>query len=371
MRIAQLANFVSQTSDGLKRSVDALGEGYAQSGHTRLLVVPGAQDCVSTSSAGTVVTIASPLMMKGDRVLVNMAKVRRVLEQFSPTNVEVSDRWMMTWAAKWATRRQIPSVLLSHDRMDDMLSFSMELDVAGQIHFLNRRLARHYDRIVVTTRYSAGEWINTKANLMVQPWGVDLEEFSPVTDRGISHGPLTLVYAGALSREKSPHLAVATAVELDRRGVDVQLHVYGTGPHFEELRTLAGGAPVFFHGYLESRAALSEAYTSADIALSVCPVETFGLTALEALACGTPVVVADRGGAREVVDPCCAGWASPDPVFLADAVLNLAERLREDEQAMRMAARKHAENYPWQASIDAMLTLHESLLTHSSTPMKD
>jgi alpha-1,6-mannosyltransferase len=236
---------------------------------------------------------------------------------------------------------------------------------------MNRHLARLYDRIVVTTRYSAGEWINTSASLMVRPLGVDLDEFTPSKRPEQSKGRSRLVYAGQLAREKSPHLAVATAVELNRRGHDIQLDVYGTGRHFEELRVLAGEAPVFFHGYLDSRTALREAYQNADIVLSVCPVETFGLTVLESLACGTPVVTADRGGAREVVDSSCAEWASPDPVFLADAVLRMVARLKESEQTLRQAARTHAEKYPWSRAIDSMLEVHSSLLQASTQPQCD
>ena len=113
---------------------------------------------------------------------------------------------------------------------------------------------------------------------------------------------LRLVHVGRLSREKSPHLAVATAVDLHRRGVPVRLDVYGTGPHRDELEEIAGGAPVVFHGHVAGREELADRIGEADIALSVCPGETFGLAVLEALACGTPVVTAAYGGARELVD---------------------------------------------------------------------
>jgi alpha-1,6-mannosyltransferase len=294
-------------------------------------------------------------------MVVNTSKVCQVLDKFQPTNIEVSDKWTMTAAGLWARRHRVPSILLSHERLDDMASLFLELEISNQVYFLNRFLARIYDRVVVTTRYSGGEWINTQANLAVQPLGVDLEEFTCDHHPRERTSTIKLIYAGRLSREKSPHLAVATAVELDRRGVDIQLNVFGTGPHIEELRTLADGAPIFFSGYLDSRAALSEAYRAADIALSVCPAETFGLAVLEALACGTPVITADRGGARELVDSTCAEWASPDPVFLADAVMRMAARIASDEQGLRDAARKRAERYPWDQAVAGMLALHEEL----------
>jgi alpha-1,6-mannosyltransferase len=185
---------------------------------------------------------------------------------------------------------------------------------------------------------------------------VDLDTFrphpAPVSD------VLRLAHVGRLSREKSPHLAVATAVELHRRGVPVHLDVFGDGPHRDELVALAGDAPVTFHGFVDGRADLCRRVAAADVALSVCPGETFGLAVLEALASGTPVVTADRGGARELVDEHSGAWAEPDPVALADAVLALAAR---PAAVRRRAARLRAERFPWQTTVDRMLDVHAAV----------
>lgn len=167
------------------------------------------------------------------------------------------------------------------------------------------------------------------------------------------------MHVGRLSREKSPHLAVATAVELHRRGVPVRLDVYGTGPHRRELEELAGDAPVVFHGHVDGRRALAAVLGAADVALSVCPGETFGLAVLEALACGTPVVTASHGGGRELVDDRCGGWAEPSPGPLAEAVLTVAAR-REPE--VRRAARRRAEEFCWSTTVRGMLAVHTRAL---------
>jgi alpha-1,6-mannosyltransferase len=170
---------------------------------------------------------------------------------------------------------------------------------------------------------------------------------------------LRLVHVGRLSREKSPHLAVATAVELHRRGVPVRLDVYGTGPHRGELEEIAAGAPVAFHGHVEGREELAALLGAADVALSVCPGETFGLAVLEALACGTPVLTASYGGARELVDRDSGAWADPAPGPLADAVLALHRR---PEAVVRAAARRRAEQFCWSATVREMLALHTRAL---------
>jgi len=166
------------------------------------------------------------------------------------------------------------------------------------------------------------------------------------------------VHFGRLSREKSPHLAVATAVELHRRGVPVTLDVYGEGPHLDELVEIAGSAPVTFHGHVAGRAELARRIAVADIALSVCPGETFGLAVLEALASGTPVVTASVGGASELIDAESGAWGDPDPHSLADAVLELAAR---DEASTRAAARRRAEQFPWSSTIEKMIDIHAAL----------
>ena len=194
------------------------------------------------------------------------------------------------------------------------------------------------------------------------PLGVDLDTFRPAPPGPRPDGPLLLTHFGRLSREKSPHLAVATAVELHRRGVPVRLDVYGEGPHRSELADLALDAPVTFHGFVAGRAELNERIAAADISLSVCPSETFGLAVLEALASGTPVVTADRGGARELVDAGSGAWAPPLPEALADAVLSVAGR---PVPARRRGARARAELFPWTATTESMLAVHERVMRSS------
>jgi alpha-1,6-mannosyltransferase len=261
--------------------------------------------------------------------------------------------------AWWARRNGVRSVLLSHERMGDMLTMRTGLETTSKVSIglLNRLIVRSFDTVVVTSSYAEGEFraVADAAGCPIVrvPLGVDLEAFRPAR-RGAGD-ELRLVHAGRLSREKSPHLAVATAVELHRRGVPLRLDVYGEGPHRAELEELAGCAPVRFHGHVAGRAVLGEHLAAADVALSVCPGETFGLAVLEALACGTPVVTADRGGARELVDASCGAWGSPDPAALADAVLRLVAL---PEAARRTAARRRAEQYGWDRTVARMLALH-------------
>jgi len=361
VRIAQLANFVGPTSGGMKHAVDALGAGYAAAGAERLLVIPGPRDARFQTAAGEVVQLRAPRVGGGYRLIVEPWRVSETLDAFAPTSVEVSDKSTLLPVASWARRNGVRSVLFSHERLDAMLALRTGWGVGASASTaaLNRLLVRQFDAVVVTSTFARGEFATPAARAGTPthhiPLGVDLEVFRPGRPGSPRSGPLRLVHVGRLSREKSPHLAVATAVELHRRGVPLVLDVYGEGPHRRELEQLAADAPVVFHGHVAGRRTLSARISRADVALSVCPAETFGLAVLEALASGTPVVTADVGGARELVDEHSGAWAAPDPAALADAVLELAARPRE---VSRSGARRRAEEFPWARSVAAMLDVH-------------
>jgi alpha-1,6-mannosyltransferase len=370
LRIAQLANFVGPTSGGMRTAIDHLGMGYRAAGAERILVTPGERDSVTETAAGTVVRLRAPKVGGGYRMIAEPWRVTDVLERFRPTTVEISDKSTLLPVARWARRNGIGSVLFSHERLDAMVSLrtGRQLGIAAGVGALYRLLGKTYDAIVVTSRYAAEEFAEVTTPLARIPLGVDLDTFHPSLATPVPDGLLKLVHAGRLSREKSPHLAVATAVELHRRGVPLRMDVYGSGPHLDELLAIAGNAPVVFHGYVDGRQALAKHLAEADVALSVCPGETFGLAVLEALASGTPVVTADTGGARELVDETCGRWAPARADHLADAVLALVAETPEGDR--RTAARRRAEQYDWQTCVDRMLTLHTRLAAGTRTPRR-
>jgi glycosyltransferase involved in cell wall biosynthesis len=92
---------------------------------------------------------------------------------------------------------------------------------------------------------------------------------------------------------------------------------------------------VRFTGFLDDDA-LRHHYAAADVAVAPSIYEPFGLVAVEAMASGTPVVVSDTGGLREVVDgPCGLRIAPEDPEALAAALVRV---LDDAELAQRLAA---------------------------------
>jgi glycosyltransferase involved in cell wall biosynthesis len=150
--------------------------------------------------------------------------------------------------------------------------------------------------------------------------GIDLDAFAPV-DRaaakaalGVS-GPL-LVTAGALLPRKGQDLAIAALKAIP----GATLILVGGGPDRTRLEGLAAGLPVRFLG-VRPHGELPGLLAAADI--MVLPTVSEGLANVwvEALACGTPVVTSDVGGAREVFDDPAYGRLVPrEPAAIAAAV---------------------------------------------------
>ena len=225
--------------------------------------------------------------------------------------------------------------------------------------WLNRRTARAYHRVICTTGWAAAEFGRIGAGNVVRvPLGVDLGTFSPqagrVRTRYVGEGQILLVHCGRLSAEKRPQRSVTTLATLRAAGMPVRLVVAGDGPLRSRLarRAARAGLPVTFAGFLPGRAELAALLAGDDVAIAPGPAETFGLAALEALACGTPVVVSAESALPEVVGDAGASVPGEDLAAGVRAVLAWPERSR------RAAARARAEQYDWGTAARDFLAAH-------------
>lgn len=360
MRIVRLANFVAPRSGGLRTALTELGAGYLAEGHEAVLIVPGERDGDEPAGQGRVITLRGPRVpfTGGYRVLLRRRRIAGLLAGLAPDSLEVSDRTTLRWTGRWARRHGARAVMVSHESLAALLGMAIPAPALARVlaDALNRRTARAYDQIICTTAWAAAEFTRIDApNLRRAPLGVDLATFTPPHEAGAKADPdVLLVHCGRLSVEKKPERSLTTLGTLRAGGVDARLIVAGDGPLRDRLerRAMREELPVRFTGFINERAELAALLGSADVVLAPGPAETFGLAALEALACGTPVVVSAESALPEVVGDAGASVAGEDLAAGVRAVLARPEPER------RAAARARAERYGWPAAVREFLLVH-------------
>lgn len=213
---------------------------------------------------------------------------------------------------------------------------------------------------------------NSLANLGVNPEkvtvlrnGIDLDRFGP-RDRTMIRAKLDLsgpvwLTVGRLIELKGVHIAIETLTRVP----DATLLIAGDGPEERKLRDLVErfglGRQVRFLGAIPHDR-LCDYYNAADVMILASSREGMPNVALEALACGTPVIAAPFAGVIELLSAPEAGEiaAERSAEAIASAWLRLRGRALE-----RAATRSFAERLGWQPVVKAQCALYARILSDS------
>ncbi|MBQ0977052.1 glycosyltransferase [Micromonospora sp. M61] len=237
-----------------------------------------------------------------------------------------------------------------------------------------RELGRSVDRIVAQCRDEVGELVRMgvpRSRMTVVPSGVNLATFAPLgpaADR--ESGRARILTVGRLVERKGFQTVVrAMALVPDAECVVVGGPPEGlleTDTYARRLRALAESCGVADRVHLVGavpREEMGRWYRSADLLVAAPWYEPFGLTPLEAMACGVPVVGTAVGGIRDTVVDGTTGDLVParDPQALAAAIQGLLDdRIRRFAYAT--AARERARTrYSWAATAERLVEVYSEV----------
>jgi D-inositol-3-phosphate glycosyltransferase len=244
------------------------------------------------------------------------------------------------------------------------------------------RVIRSADRIIAPTTTERDQLIDLydadPNKIFVAPPGVDLDRFSPGDRKaakerfGFSDDPL-VVFVGRLQAFKGTDIAVDAMAHLQRLVPDSQLAIVGgdspRGNRGERMRLRLAARRLGVLDKLRfmepvSHDQLPELYRAADVVVVPSASESFGLVALEASACGTPVVATAVGGLRQIVRDGESGYLVQrrDSVSFAAA---LSRVLADPGAQDRLGANavKEAHRFPWARTTDGILEAFVSVST--------
>ena len=186
----------------------------------------------------------------------------------------------------------------------------------------------------------------TGCEIEVIPNFVDTDRFHPHgAPRSVDRPPLAVHVSNFRAVKRVPWL-IEAFVEATR-GSEAQLTLVGDGPDQAACIRLAGELGVEDRvRFLGERDALPELLAPADVFLLASATESFGLSALEAMACGVPVVSTRVGGVPEVVEHGVSGLLAPadDRSAFAAAIHELlfdSDRVAEMGAAARSRVEEH------------------------------
>ncbi len=258
-----------------------------------------------------------------------------------------------------------PVALLAHHLFGTTAFQEASPPLAAATWLLERPLGRVYRGVPTmavsrSTARDLGERGLAEEQISVIPNGVDLDRFTPAGERFETP---TLLYVGRLKRYKRVDLPIRAVAALRSEGVNVRLIVAGAGDGEKSLRALVGelgvGDAVEFRGFVTEEEK-RELFRRAWVHVLTSPKEGWGITNLEAAACGTPTIASDSPGLRDSVVDGETGFLVPhgDVVALAERIRRLIgdEALRDQ---LGRQARQFAERFTW----DGAATETESFLT--------
>ncbi|MGB9133421.1 MAG: glycosyltransferase family 4 protein [Methanosarcina sp.] len=180
--------------------------------------------------------------------------------------------------------------------------------------FLGKMIFSRADAVICISEYEKGliesDFNVAEKTIKIQN-GINLSEFENLKSQKNENKDKILLYVGRLEEYKGVQYIIQSLPELQ----DFRLRIVGKGPYEKELRDIAERLEVgerieWLKGI--SRKELLECYADADIFLMLSSHEAYGITVAEALASGTPCVVAKGSALDEFVDRTnCTGIEKP------------------------------------------------------------
>jgi D-inositol-3-phosphate glycosyltransferase len=245
------------------------------------------------------------------------------------------------------------------------------------------------DRITANTSVEKTQLVRLygagSSRIRVVPPGVDLARFRPIEQSyarkviGIPAHQRLILFAGRIERLKGIDALFRAIAMLRERRTDwdwgnVRVAVIGGDPsaagqqaneemaRLHALRSTLGLDDVIAFLGARDQDVLQYYYAAAEVLVMPSHYESFGMVALEAMACGTPVIASDVGGLSTLVQHNKTGLRvrANDPGALARAI----EQLLDDDALRRRmghAAACYAEDYSWQRVVDLLLNVYGEL----------
>jgi len=292
-----------------------------------------------------------------------------------------SHYWLSGTAALQLSHRwAIPHITMFHT-IAHLKQLANPQDVEPLIRLeIERRLIQQVDYIIASTKEERLQIIRhcgaTPGQVRVIPCGIDLKLFKPQdkqqarTKLGLAHREPVLLFVGRLDPYKGPDLLLHSASMMQEK---TQIVIVGgkssNDKDQQQLKELAVKLKISKRVHFidaQPQYKLPVIYNAADVTVVPSYYESFGLAAVESLACSTPVVATRTGGLTTVVQNNKTGFLVPRcPGFFAERLDSLLQNPTMFKE-MSKAARPSVLQFSWKNVANMVQNMYEDVVNEET-----
>ncbi len=316
----------------------------------------------------------------------HLAEFTREVEKFRKHNglqydLIHSHYWLSGWAGKWLQEWwNVPHITMLHTLGEVKNAIGIGMDEPGLRIECEKMLIKDCQRIIAPSEREKKALIRyydaSPETISIVPCGVNLGLFRPI-DKKIARphigfdGDGIVLFVGRIVPLKGVDKLLMAMAHLEK-SQRLKLVVIGGDEHsrleLEKLKSLSRSMQiqdsVTFLG-LVNQEMLPYYYSAADLCVVPSYYESFGLVALESLACGTPVVATRVGGIEGVIRQDETGYVvrDNDPHRLADKIALLFSMSKAKGETTSQI-RESVTKFSWSNTADRMVREYRALLSH-------
>lgn len=305
-----------------------------------------------------------------------VTEVKKKLKEFDIVHLHQYRSFQNIVIHHYAEQYNIPYVLQAHGSLTTFFQKGWLKRAFDAIW--GYRILSGASKLIALTEAEAGQYRSmgvSEAKIEIIPHGIALAEFADLPPKGtfrkkygLSDSEEIILYLGRIHQIKGIDILVRAFAELSRDGRSTRLVIVGPDdgylPALKKLITdLKITAKVLLTGTLYGQEKFS-AYVDADVYVLPSVYEIFGITALEACACGAPVIVTDRCGIADII----AGEAGLAIPYDKEQLKNNLLKILNDEKLRLQFSEKGKllvrEKLNWEKIIDRVEGIYQSIIKH-------
>jgi len=393
MRIAFFTDTFFPNIDGVTTAVINYANGLAESGHEVLIVAPRYPKSRKIAgvnhhlSSKVQVELLPSVEMSEVRLSLPMRKMFQKVTAFDPDIIHTHTPLTIGLQGLYLARRlKKLAVTTHHTHYTDPEALKhihmFESPVAHQFQKGLKVVLKSYydshDLVIVPTQDTKGDLRSFKVaqKIVVIPSPIASELFwkaqsaKQALRRRMGVKQQALIFVGRMGGEKNVDLVMRVFVELLHQFPQLQLVLIGDGPDKKKLFKLAEkldiNRAIIWTGAIPHKTLVEKGYYFlGDVFITLSRFETQGLSTIEAMACGLPVVGARAHATKEIIHGNGILISSKDPKIIAQKIA----KLLLDKEKMKMYSEqslKIAQGFSITASTEKLLAIYDKLLYNNN-----